>query len=108
MATALNPVVIKHTELTALGTPAAGDTTGNTVPNSGSKTVLYVECGATPRTLTVNFARTVDGQPITAKVHNLAANFKGFLKLGPVRDYGQIVSVVPSHAEVLVKSFELA
>lgn len=108
MATALTPTVIKHTELTALGTPGAGDTTGNTVPNSGSKTMLWVECGSTPRTLTVNFARTVDGQSITAKVYNLTANFKGFLKMGPVGDYGAIVSVVPSHAEVLVKAFELA
>lgn len=106
MATALTPVTISRTAATALGTPSAGDVAGNTFPNGGS-TVLYLECGATPRTITVSFARGVDGVVPDPREISLAANFKGFLRIGSVGDYGSVVTVTPSHAEVLIKVLQL-
>lgn len=106
MATALTPVTLSRTAVTALGTPPAGDVTGNTFPNGGS-TVLYLECGATPRTITVSFARGVDGAIPDPREFSLSASFKGFLRIGSVADYGSTVTVTPSHAEVLVKVFQL-
>lgn len=107
MATALTPVSLSHKTLSALGTPPAADVTGNTVPNGG-KTFLYVEnSGVTSRTIDVAFGRTVDGQSVTARQFTVAGSFKGFLPIGPVADYGSTVTVTASHAEVLVKAFQL-
>lgn len=108
MATALTATSLSTTGLTALGSPAAGDITGNTCPNSGGKSFLYIENGSTSRTLTVAFARTVNGQAITSHSLTVGANFKGFYQLGATSDYGSVVSVTPNNAEVLVKLFQLA
>jgi hypothetical protein len=111
MATALSPVGVNHKALTAIGTPAAGDVTGNTVPNSGGKTLLYVEnSGSTSRTLGVAFGRTVDDRTIAAWSFTVAAGpgTDYLYQLGPVSDYGSVVTVTPSHAEVLIKAFNLA
>jgi hypothetical protein len=106
MATALTPTSLDRTALVALGAPPAADVTGNTVPNGGS-TFLYIENGSTPRTITVAFARGVDGVVPDAREFNIGANFKGFLRIGSVGDYGSTVTVTASHAEVLVKAFQL-
>lgn len=106
MATTLTVTKLSRTAATALGTPGAGDVTGNLVPNGGT-TFLYAECSSTPRTVSVAFERTVDGQAVTARSYSLGANFKGFLGPWPVSDYGQVVSVTPSHAEVLLKAFSV-
>lgn len=108
MATALTPAKIAHTALTALGTPPAGDVTGNTISNSGSKTLVYIENGSTDRTIEVQFARKIDGQSVDPIELPVVANFKGFLKLGPVADYGSVVKLVPSNAELKLKAFELS
>lgn len=106
MATALTPISLDRTALVALGTPAAVDVTGNTFPNGGN-TFLYIENGSTSRTLTVAFARGVDGVIPNPRSFTVAANFKGFLKIGAVGDYGSTITVVGSNAEVLVKVFQL-
>jgi hypothetical protein len=104
MATALTPVSLSPTSLTAIGTPTAGDTTGNTIPNSGGKTVIYIEnTGATPRTLGVSISRTVQGQAVSAFSFAVAANAKYLYVLGPAGDFGQTVTVTPSHADVAFK-----
>lgn len=110
MATALTPTSLSPTALTAIGTPAAGDPTGNTIPNSGGKTLLYIEnSGSTSRTFGVNVSRTVQGQAVTAFSFTVAAGpaTKYLYVLGPAGDFGQTVTVTPSHAEVLVKAFNL-
>lgn len=110
MATGLTPVSLSPTSLTAIGTAPAGDPTGNTIPNSGGKTVLYIEQGgSTARTVTVALARTVQGQAVASFVFNVAATTgaKYLYALGPAGDFGQTVTVTPSHAEVLVKVFNL-
>ncbi len=110
MATALTPVSLSPTSLTAIGTPGAGDPTGNTIANSGGKTLLYIENGGTSaRTVGVTISRTVQGQPVTALSFNIAASAgaKYLYPLGPAGDFGQTVTVTPSHAEVLVKAFNL-
>lgn len=110
MATALTPVSLSPTTLTAIGTAPAGDPTGNTIPNSGGKTVLYVEnSGSTARTFGVTISRTVQGQSVAAFSFNIAAGpgTKYLYPLGPAADFGQTVTVTPSHAEVLVKAFNL-
>lgn len=106
MATALTPTTLSRTAATALGTPPAADVTGNTFSNGGD-TFLYLECGATPRTVEVAFARGVDGVLPDPRSISLAANFKGFLRIGSVADYGSTVTVTASHAEVLIKVFQL-
>lgn len=108
MATALTTTVVGHKAPVPLGTPPAGDTTGNTIVNSGDKTFLFIRNGSSSRTLGVSFARTVDGKPVEAWSHTIAANGEYLLKLGPVADYGSVVTVTPSHADVLIKAFELA
>lgn len=107
MATALTPTTLSHKALTALGTPAAADVTGNTCPNGGSS-FLYVENGSTSRQLTVAFARGVDGALPAPLAFTVAASFKGFLPLGGVSDYGSTVTVTGNNAEVLLKLFQLS
>lgn len=106
MATALTATTLSHKTLTALGTPAACDVTGNTCPNGGLS-FLYVENGSTSRTLTVAFARGVDGTIPAALSFTVGASFKGFLPLGSPADYGSTVTVTGSNAEVLLKLFQL-
>lgn len=106
MATTLTPTSLPRNTATAIGTAPAGDVTGNVVPNGGS-TILYVECGTTPRTLAIAFARGVDGVLPQPRSISLAANFKGLIPLGAVGDYGANVTVTPSHVEVLIKAFQL-
>lgn len=105
MATALTPTSLDRTALVALGTPTAADVTGNTFPNGGS-TFLYIENGSTSRTLTVNFSRGVDGVVPSPRSFTVAANFKGFLRIGAVADYGSTVTVTGNNAEVLLKVFQ--
>jgi len=107
MATALTPVVLSTTALTAMGTPSAGDPTGNTLSNSGGKSALYVKNGATAGTLGVSISRTVNGQPVTAHSFTVAANFEGFYPLGNTADYGSTVTVTPSIAGITLKLIEL-
>lgn len=106
MATALTPISVKRSALTPLGSPAAGDPTGNTFQNSG-QTLLYLANGSTERTLGVSVARKVDGQSVTARSFTVASNFTGFLAIGSVADYGSTVTVTPSHAELTVKVIHL-
>lgn len=107
MATTLSPTSLKRDDLVALGTPPAGDPTGNVVPNGGS-TFVYVENSiATPGTLGVAFGRTVDGQVVTPRSITVPASFKGFLRIGAVADYGANVTITPSAATILVKPFQL-
>jgi hypothetical protein len=106
VATTLSVTSLRRDALVALGTPPAGDITGNLIPNGGS-TFIYVECSTTPRTVTVDFARGVDGVLPPARSFNLTANYKGFLLLGSPQDYGQVTKITPSHAEVLVKAFQV-
>jgi hypothetical protein len=106
MATTLNATTLSRTALTALGSPSAGDVTGNVIPNGGS-TFLYIANGSSERTLTIAFGRTVDGQPVTSRVLTVAANFVGFYKIGPVSDYGANVTVTPSNADLTLKVFQL-
>lgn len=107
MATALTPTTLSHKTLTPIGTPAACDVAGNTCPNGG-RSFLYVENGSTIRTLTVAFARGVDGVIPAALSFSVAASFKGILPLGPISDYGSTVTVTGANAEVLLKLFQLS
>lgn len=106
MATALTPTSLSRTALTPLGSPSAGDPTGNTFSNGGS-TFLYLANGSTERTLTVSFARGVDGVVPDPRSFTVAANFEGFLKIGSPADYGSVVTVTPSHAELTIKVLQL-
>lgn len=108
MATALTPTSLSTTALTALGSPAAGDVTGNTLPNSGGKSFLYIKNGSSSRTLTVAFTRTVNGQSVTSHVLTVSANFEGFYQLGSTADYGSTVTVTPNNAEVTLKLFQMS
>lgn len=106
MATALTPTSLSRTALTALGSPTAADVTGNTFPNGGT-TFLYIKNGVTSRTLTVAFARGIDGTLPSPRSFTVGASFEGFLLIGSVSDYGSTVTVVGSHAEVTVKVFQI-
>lgn len=106
MATTLSVTTISRTALTAVGTPAAGDTAGNVVPNGGS-TILYIVNGASEGTLTVSFERTVDGQDVEDRVLTVPSNFEGFYRLGSVSDYGANVTVTPSATTVTLKAFQI-
>lgn len=106
MATALTPTSLNRKALVPLGTPAAADVAGNTLPNGGS-TFLYLENGSTGRTLQVQFGRGVDGVLPDPLSFNVTANFKGFLMIGSVSDYGSTVTVTGSNAEVLIKVFQV-
>lgn len=108
MATALTPLRLSTTVLTSLGSPSAGDTAGNTLVNSGGKSVLYVKNGSTSRTLGVTITRTVNGQTVTPHAFTVGANFEGFYQLGATGDYGSTITVTPSHAEVTLKLIELS
>lgn len=106
MATALTPVALSHKALTALGTPTAADVTGNTFPNGGS-TFVYLANGATERTVTVAFARGVDGTLPAPRSFTVAANFIGFLKIGAPSDFGTVATITGSNADLTVKVFQL-
>lgn len=107
MATSLTPVRLSRTALTALAAPVAGDVAGNVFPNGGSTFLHVKNTGATPRTLAVKFARTVDGQSVADRSIAVAASAEGFYLVGAPADYGQVVSVVPSHADVAITVYQL-
>jgi hypothetical protein len=106
VATTLSATTLSRTALTALGTPSAGDVTGNVIPNGGS-TFLYIANGSTERTLTISFERTVDGQSVTSRVLTVAASFTGFYRIGSIADYGANVTVTPSNADLTLKVFQI-
>lgn len=107
MATALTPVRLSRSALTALAVPAAGNVAGNIFPNGGATFLHVKNTGATPRTLEVKLARTVDGQAVTSRSIPVAANAEGFYLVGAPADYGQVVTVVPSHADVAITVYQL-
>ena len=107
MATALTPTSLNRAALVEIGTPAAADPTGNTVPNSGVS-FLYIENTANAeRTITVAFARGVDGVLPQPREFTIDAEFTGFLRLGSPADYGAVVTVTASANDVLLKAFQL-
>lgn len=107
MATALTPTSLSRTALTTLATPAAGDVTGNTFPNGGSTFLHVKNTGATPRTLSVAFGRTVDGQTVAPRSITVPATSDGLYRVGGVSDYGAVVTVTPSHADVALHVYQL-
>lgn len=107
MATTLTLTQLKRDDLVALGSLSTGDTAGNVVPNGGFSFVYVDNTIATAGTLTVAFARTVDGQAVTARVITVPASFKGFLRVGAVGDYGANVTVTPSATTINLKAFGL-
>lgn len=108
-ATPLTNTRVSHTALIALPTaPSADPTNGNSIPNGGSTIVLVENTDTASHTLTVEFARSFDGQVVTPKVHTLVASTKYMLRMGPVSDYGNVVKVTANSNLVKITPFELA
>ncbi|MGW1998486.1 hypothetical protein [Embleya sp. NPDC001921] len=90
------------------GTPVVGDATNNHIVVNNGRTWLEVEnAGATSRVLTINIAKTVDGQTPAAKTYSLAAG--AFRRIGPFPTdiYGASINVDVAHLDLKLTAYTL-
>jgi hypothetical protein len=83
---------------------------GNELPNDGR---VYLEvrnsnASATTRTLTVNFAYTVDGQTITAKSYPVAAGVTRLIGPWDTSNFGTTLQINGDNAELKFIPLRLA
>ena len=110
---AATPVPVTTITPAGVAQPAAtvGDTAnGHSVVNDG-RTWLEVTNAdaANPHTVTVGFARTVDGQAVTAKVWSIPASATARrIRLGNTDDYGPVVGFTVDSAQLSFRAFNLA
>lgn len=76
---------------------------GNSVPNGG-RTLLRVSNAdvANPHTLTMLYAKEVDGQDVTGREFTVAASATVFIPVGPVGYFGSTAVFTVDSAELKV------
>jgi hypothetical protein len=94
---------------TVMPTAIAGDTVnGHTLPNDGRVGLVVKNTGSTTaHNVTINLARTVDGQTVTPRVESVAIGAsKAFGPFNPA-DYGSDLSVDVDHAELTLIAYRV-
>lgn len=92
--TALTVTVISRGGVTPPAPQAADSANGNSFGNTNSNVILEATNGdSAAHTVTVNFAETVDGQPVTARATPIAAGATMFFGPFSAGEYGDSVGV---------------
>lgn len=109
MAATPVPVQTVTTAGIVRGTEVDGDTVnGHSVVNDGRTVLLARNSGASPYTVTVSFARTVQGQAVTAKTYTVAAGTEQWIKMFPTDDVGSTATFTVNNAAIKLLAFTLA
>ena len=102
------------TEITRAGVAPAAETNGDAVNNhsvsNDGRVVLLIRNSngsATARTLTVNFAKDVDGQTITPRTDSIATGASRYIGPFDVATYGRTMSIDVDHAELKLSAYRM-
>lgn len=90
--------------MTAATVPVAADDL--LVTNTGRTMLMIENTGAVPRTVEIEFARTVDGQVITKISQPIPAGETWVFGSYKVANYGRAMKVNVDHAELHVNVFQ--
>jgi hypothetical protein len=77
------------------------------VMNSGRVVLIVENTGASTRTVTFRFARTVDGQAVTPRAETLAAGAKELFGPFDPQEYGGKLQVDVDHADLKITAVAL-
>lgn len=80
---------------------------GETFPNGGSTILVMNNTGGSTYTVTIDVASTVDGLPVTDRVHSLAAGEIKIVKLGPPAIYGSKTLATAQNVAVRLIAYAL-
>lgn len=90
-------------------TPTTGDATNNHQVVNNGRTLLLVENtgSGSARTVTLNLKQTVDGQAVTPRAVSIPLSDSRYLGPFPVEQYGRLLLVDVSHAELVITALSL-
>ncbi|RKR92772.1 hypothetical protein BDK92_7252 [Micromonospora pisi] len=107
-------VSIPVTEVTRAGIAPAAETNGNATDNhvvaNNGKVILLVRNSngaATARTVTVRFARDVDGQAVTPRTYEIPAAASRYIGPFDQATYGAQMQVDVDHADLKLSAYRL-